>query len=52
MVTIRSQIDPRRTADSTPDSTPMTSQMTAAPIARDSVIGNACLRTDVTGCSW
>jgi hypothetical protein len=48
----RSRIVPRRTAERTPDRIPSTSQITAAPSARERVIGNACLRIVDTGCEW
>ncbi len=48
----RSRIVPRRTAERTPDRMPSTSQMIAAPMARDRVIGKACLRMVETGCEW
>ena len=40
------------TADSTPLSTPRQTQMMAAPMTRDSVIGNAAFSTEFTDWPW
>ncbi len=49
---MRSEADRDLTADSTPLSTPSTTQMMAAPMTRDSVIGNAAFSTEFTDSPW